>query len=197
MVSYWKEADQYFFGTFDKKKENSIYQTIIKIWIDLIEKNINQIGLLDDSFKKLENIGWLNDPPRIIFNTTIEENNKILFFKRDQKHFPKIIKIFSLMKNNQNYIDDIKEFSDHVIYLNSDTLLKPNDKIKLDILIISGHPTSAPIQRILRLKNKVLKNIIEKIQYGEKGNADTFWKNWKEQVKTARDQTGINIIIKE
>lgn len=92
------------------------------------------------------------------------------------------------MKNNCNYLKDIESSNWNNIKIINNSIIKPGDEVIINCLIMSGHPTHAPFQRMIRFRKNCLKNIIDKINIEEKtGEKDFgFWKLWDKKVVIAK-----------
>ncbi len=56
------------------------------------------------------------------------------------------------------------------------------------MLLMPGHPTHAPIQRILRFRRLTLNDFVVRIREEEKTGVHdfVFWTHWKKQVELAK-----------
>jgi hypothetical protein len=66
------------------------------------------------------------------------------------------------------------------------------EKVEVSVLLMSGHPTHAPIQRILRLRSSVLRPIVNKIIQEESGEKEfnDFWKFRNVSIQEAYKKVG-------
>ena len=183
--------------------EIAIHQSFFQLWVKLIEDNIIEFTLIDDKIKSIENFKWFcnkkkySDGPRSTFRTIIAHGNKINNFSNitgpDKVRLAKIYSIYKVENNienrSENYVNDIMECDWQHVTLSLTSNLNVGDEVEVEALMMSGHPTHAPIQRILRLRSLTLNQIIIKIlEEEESGISDIeFWKIFKHNVETARD----------
>jgi hypothetical protein len=132
-------------------------------------------------------------------------NNTNVVNLQSQRFSPRIARVLSIYKVVNNKIDyeydyknDIKFCEWQAIQM-GDCDLNPGDTVRVESLIMPGHTTHAPIQRIIRLRIKVLKPLIERIQREEEtAERDSeFWKIWKNKVQRSRKVTDLDIKLKE
>ena len=185
----------------------SVHQAIFYIWVDLLEKNIRKFRLIDPSIKKLSDFGWFcsrpkfSEGPKSNFTSVVElneiaNNSRAREIGSDVK--PRIVKVISiyrirdgLIDFSRNFAEDIKALEWQSICLNQDTGLKNGDQVRVSVLLMSGHPTHAPIQRILRLRKHVLQSVIDKILMEENGHTfQSFWLSRNKLVKEAYRKLG-------
>lgn len=155
-------------------EEASVHKEIFDEWTKLLEKNIHKFKKFDSSIKKLSDFGWFCRPPKFsfgpksIFSARVE-CDKIANETKLARHQPRIAKVLSIKKDGINYTNEIKSVDWQKIILNP-YVLKDGDEVRVAVLLMDGHPDSAPIKRIKRLKN-ILKPIIEKIVLEENGES--------------------------
>jgi hypothetical protein len=187
----------------------AVHQSFFHIWLDLLEQNIKFFNKLDSNINNIGDLGWFCHSPKfsggpiIKFNSEIGDKkritNKTEVFQLDgQKHTPRLVKIFSIKKSIDNdlgvdYIKDIKFCEWHSIQLLPNSSLEFGDKVIVEALIMPGHHSHAPIQRIMRLRKNVLGKIINKVIEEElAGKTDiAYWKDWRATVKKAQKIVGL------
>lgn len=178
-----------------KGNEATIHQTIFNLWINEIEKNISEFTKIDKTINKVEDLKWFNkkinnENPRKTFKTTVSKSritSKNEIVDVNSIFVPKIVKVYSIAKvdENNNVIENIKDFMIdgwQGIIINSK--VEDGDIIIVDALFMSGHPTNAPTQRIIRLRKNILSNIVNKIKEEEKSGEidEEFWNNWRNAI---------------
>lgn len=204
MMSHTSDAAPYFFdwvkyegSTKDITKVirgqgGSIHQTIFYKWLDILEKNMDIVSQLKPTIKHLEDFKWFCRPPKftggpvsvfkaiISSKMSIPNNSNIVSNK--SKFMPRLAKILSISAHNKDYVDDIRLLRWNSIHVCNDSNLVPGDIVEIKAIMMPGHCTHAPIQRILRLRSEVLKDIINRIITEDKTNIRNheFWKRRKE-----------------
>lgn len=188
-------------------QEAAVHQAIFHEWMDLLEDNIEEFTKIDPKIKALKDFGWLSRYPKFsggpetTFYAQVDNRNRIPnktpIRKRRSKSMPRLARVCSIRKDGVEHTDDIEVSEWQAIKLKPESSLKSGDKILVEALVMSGHPTHAPIQRILRLRSALLKDIINRILVEEKtGQSDQrFWQAWKRRVDKARNKTGITISL--
>jgi hypothetical protein len=183
----------------------AVHQSIFHEWMTVIESNIEEFTKLDPKTKTLKNFGWFcrcpkfSGGPETLFYSVVDNSRRIVnktpIRESKSENMPRLAKIYSICKNGNDYSDQIEKVEWHAIKLKSTTSLELGDKVLVKALVMSGHPTHAPIQRILRLRALILKDIIDRVLSEERtGQSDQeFWQNWKQKVVKARKN--IEIII--
>lgn len=182
-----------------KGNEATIHQTIFNMWINEIEKNILEFTKIDNTITKIEDLKWFkkkinNDSPRKIFKTNVLKSritSKNEVIDTNSIFVPKIVKVYSIKVINKdgNVIDNIKDFAIEgwqTIIINSK--INGGATVVVDALFMSGHPTNAPTQRIIRLRKNILGNIVNKIKEEEEtGEIDEmFWNNWRNNISLTK-----------
>jgi hypothetical protein len=183
--------------------EIAIHQSFFQMWIKLIEDNIPEFTAVCNKIQSIENFKWFcnkkkySDGPRSTFRTTVVRGNKINNFSNitgpDKVRLAKIYSIYKIEENNantfKNYATDVIECDWQNVTLSLSSDLNTGDEVEVEALMMSGHPTHAPIQRILRLRSLTLNKIIIKILEEEAvGISDVeFWKTFRHDVETSRD----------
>lgn len=223
MMEYWEDAYKYFFewqvgerdmskaemlkypGQTKKKitevmrgQEVAIHQSFFHIWMKLIEENINEFNSINPNIKELKDFKWFwhkcPGGPILTFKTRVEEDVKIL---KQQPEIEKLrfAKIYSIFKEDKNYTNDILNCEWQVIKLKKESSLRVDDIVEVKALFMSGHPTHAPIQRILRLRSMILYDFIVKIlEEEDTGKSDlVYWSSWRKAVEKARLTTGLSL----
>lgn len=220
LEKHWKDAVCYLFSTAtftDKNnrkvingvrgQDNAIHQEIWSCLVGVIEQNIKLFQNLN--INSLDDIKWFAKQPlftagpRDVFKAVVDENQKICNNTNIQqigsKHKPRLAKIFSIFKiideninTDYNYVQDVKKYGWHNIQL---TNLQKGEVVQVECLVMSGHPTHAPIQRIIKLKRDVLAPFIKRIvEEEDAGQIDKdFWCKFYKDVNEAREKTGIKI----
>jgi hypothetical protein len=187
--------------------EVAIHFSFFQEWLKVIESNIEEIKNVNPHIKGLKDFKWFcrqpkfTGGPKSTFSSVVDSRGCIASKTRIRPNrttcanIPRIVKIYAIYKiingiidRGTNYIDEVEMHDWHSIRLISDSSLNEGDKVRVKALMMSGHPTHAPIQRIIRLRSVILKNIIDKIRREEStGDIDSlFWEAWKNRVGTAR-----------
>jgi len=208
IIKYNQDANNYFFNYKTDKntrgEEVSVHQTIFYEWMRLLENNIKEFTKLDPKIKFLKDFGWFcrkpkfTDGPKTEFYSIVDEKYTILnntsIKQKNSKNKPRLVRVYSIKKNGVEFINDVDYIEWNAIKLKQ-TNLKVGDEVFVEAIVMSGHHTHSPIQRILRLRSSL--NIIDKIlEEEETGNSDqAFWKFWKQKVKKARKETGITVLL--
>lgn len=194
----------------------SIHQSLFYTWMNILENNISKFNRFDSNIQSLKNFKWFCRPPKFsggplsVFVSKVNSklkipNNSDIIDLRSRKFSPRIAKIYSIYKISNgkiiyeyNFKNDIKFCEWQSIQLKN-CRLKPGDTVRVGALMMSGHTTHAPIQRIIRLRTKILGPLIQRIQKEEEaGERDlNFWNIWENRVIRARKVTGIDIKLKE
>lgn len=241
MKRYWQDALNYFFDckkgerimseleknlypgqikknttTVHRGEEASIHQAIFHIWMDKLEKNINEFTTRNPGIKYIGDFNWFCKPPDFngpesTFQIEIGPKMKIangskIICNKPQKFDPRIARIISIYKvvdgvtdYSKNYMDQIKTQEWQFIKMSLSSGLNVGDKVEVKALLMPGHTTHAPIQRIIRLRTMILSSIINRIKLEEEsGNRDAkFWQTRKNIVLQARKITNINTTLEE
>lgn len=215
MNRYNKDAVFYLFSNekIIRGKEASIHHSFFNIWMDVLEKNISDFNKF--GIEKLEDFKWFSRKPkfsggpRSTFLTEVDSKKRILnktsvVDLSSNKFVPRVAKVFSIYKVTDgktdysiNYINDVKISEWQTIKILPNSSLEIGDNVLVECLIMSGHPTHSPFQRIIRFRKNILKNIITKIKEEEEtGERDMlFWKNWDSKVKFANEKCNLKEIL--
>lgn len=172
----------------------SVHYSIFNIWMNIVENNLDKFNKININIKSLKDFNWFCHPPKfnggpkssfkskINSKMKVNNNSKI----KDKQHKARIGKILGIYKNGEkfNYINEIKSAEFNSIQF-KENLLKPNDIVRIEALFLDGHPTCSVIQRIIRLRKKYLKNIIEQIKKEEETGIRNvvFWNKWIKKIK--------------
>jgi hypothetical protein len=242
MSKYWADAFRYFFGGSTdhrdmtakemlrypgctKKKvtnilrgqEVAVHHSFLRIWMDVLESNIDALSRLDSSISGLKDLKWFCRSPKfsggpestfrsqVDFKRRVPNKSRIqpTDSKRPAPRLARIIHIYKVEDNvvcrDRDYVDDVRACEWHAIQLNPKSDLNQGDKVCVTTLMMPGHPTHAPIQRILRLRSKVLSPIVSQVLEEEKlGTRDTdFWNRRKETVNRAMNDEQIASFLRE
>lgn len=179
-------------------QSGSIHQSIFHIWMNVIEKNMNKIRELRPDIKNIWDFKWFCRPPKFsggpisVFDAeissrmSIPNNSDIKQLKGNIK--PRMAKILSIRAHNKDYVEDVRLLRWRSIHISPRSELKPKDSVKVEAIMMSGHCTHAPIQRILRLRSSIFKDIINRVIKEEKtGERDIyFWKSRNKKLERAR-----------
>lgn len=179
-------------------QEIAIHQSFFQVWLEIIEENIEDFSKINENIKDIKDIKWFCQKPKFprgpieTFMSTVDSRNYIINnVESNSKIKPRMVKIYSIRK-----IDDGEDFSNEVefcdwqhIKLKKGSNLKVGDKVLVEVLMMPGHPTHAPIQRILRLRSQILHDFVVRLKEEEKiGSANNvFWNTWRRQVDKARE----------
>lgn len=187
--------------------EAAVHQAIFHEWLKVLEDNIAEFTELDRKIRSLKDFRWFarcpsfSGGPETIFYAVVDSGGKIPnqtpIRKRGSKKIPRLAKICSIRLDGKECIQDMESSEWQAIKLKPDAKLKAGDKVLVEALVMSSHPTHAPIQRVLRLRSMLLKDIINKILLEERTGQTNkeFWQIWKRRVKNARKKTGITFAL--
>ena len=181
---------------------------LINNFIDKIE--VDEIISFDDTHIKNTDIRKLED---VVVKGTISKSESDIYYLNllvagtmilpcaitlEDTEYPfsiEISEIFSdieekeerYFKINGNSIDIMSIIWQNIV-LDINCGLKKGDSVIVEALIMSGHPTHAPIQRIIRLRTTILKPIIEIIKQEEQFGIRNkeFWNDWENRVKQSQ-----------
>jgi len=185
--------------------EAAIHFSFLQEWFKMIENNIHKLHKIDPNTKDLKDLSWFccrpkfSGGPKITFVSSVDSNgriaNKTRVRSKTSSHTPRMVKIYSIYKTSDryyNHVNSVNSYDWQSIRLSKDSILIPGDKVKVEALIMSGHPTHAPIQRIIRLRSMILQSIINRILNEEMtGDSDSlFWDSWRKRAELARNKTG-------
>jgi len=185
-------------------QEVPIHRYIFQKWLSLLEENISEFRRFG-SIMKLEDFPWFcrkpkfSNGPRSTFRSVVR-NGKIANMTNivpinEKGPTPRLAKIYSIFRFNEgqidrshNFVSDIKDCEWHVVKIKPKSNLCNGDQVRVEALMLPGHQTHAPIQRILRLRSLVLNDIICRVldeeATGER-NVE-FWKDWEYKVNIAK-----------
>lgn len=190
-------------------QEMAIHQSFFKTWMDLLEENISVFTDVNSSIKALEDFPWFCHPPkfnggpRATFIGKVDSCMKVknetpISSKRKGDPKPRLARLlnFAQEEGKISCMDHVKACEWQAIRLHPMSSLRPGTTMRVEALFMPGHPTHAPIQRILRLRRKVLSKIIEKIQEEEKtGVSDVdFWRSRKKLVDEVKPTVDLTIL---
>lgn len=208
----------------DKKKmtviprgqEVSIHQSLFHTWMNVLERHIKDFENKGSQIHSLKDFNWLCRPPKYTggpestFYSVVNSKMRIINQSEitsiePQRFEPRIARVLSIYKVENktvcdvNLVDKIKFCEWQAIRMEDNSGLKPGDMVRVKVLLMPGHTTHAPIQRIIRLRTMVLSSIINRIKSEDienKRDVD-FWNRRKSLVQKSRESTGINICLKE
>lgn len=197
-------------------QEVSIHQSLFHNWMNVLERHIKDFENKGQQIKSLKDFGWLcrapqyTDGPESTFYSVVNSKMRIINQSeitsvKPQRFAPRIARVLSIHKviNNtisgENLVDKIKFCEWQAIRMEDNSGLKCGDVVKVKALLMPGHTTHAPIQRIIRLRTMTLKPIIDRIRAEELENKRDidFWQRRKILVQNSREITGINFCLKE
>lgn len=223
---FWNFAPDYFFYkmkepeilystekyTLDVLCPNNIHKTMFDIWLIVINNNLDELRKFKP-INGIEELKWFCRMPdfsggpidtfitEVTENNRIKNNSKIVDLKSDKWNI-RIGKVLSISKieNEEFFPIDFSEnnltttWQD--IIIKQDEKLKPGDVVSVSSIMMSGHPSHAPIRALLRVRSDILFNISSRIVEEERAKRDiNFWNFRKERVKTARNITKIDIRV--
>jgi hypothetical protein len=163
-----------------------------------MEENIEDFTKINENIKDIKDIKWFCQKPKFpngpveTFMSTVDDKNYIINnVESNSKIKPRMAKIYSIKKvgEDKDYSNEIESYGWQYIKLKKDSCLKKGDNVLVEILVMPGHPTHAPIQRILRLRSQILNSFIIRLKEEEQtGNANNvFWNTWVKQIDKARE----------
>lgn len=190
-------------------QEVAIHQSFFTMWLDLLEENIDSFTMIDSKIKDLKDFRWFcqrpkfSSGPRSTFFAVVDSNFKVrnessIVPSSPKRPKPRIARLYSIYKVvddapdlSQNLIGCVRSVEWQAIKMNRSDVC-PGDRVQVDALMMPGHPTHAPIQRIIRLRKRTLSPIINRIiKEEESSNIDNeFWKARKRQVDIAKLKIG-------
>jgi len=188
-------------------QEAAVHQAIFHEWMTVLENNIGGFNKLDSKIRSLKDFGWFcrypkfSGGPETLFYSTVDDRKRIVnktpIRERRSKNIPRLARVHAMRKDGNDCSDQIEVVEWQAIKLKSTTDLNPGDKVLIEALVMSNHPTHAPIQRILRLRSVFFKNIINRILTEERTGQSNqeFWQAWKHRVEKAREEVGITIML--
>lgn len=176
-------------------QEVAIHQSFFHVWLNVVEENINDFNRINPDIKDIKDLKWFCHFPKFPgpVSTFVSEvdSKKCIVNNTDfvAAIKPRLVRIYSICKEGEdkNYIEDIERCNWQSIKLRKDSELAIGDKVTIEALMMPGHPTHAPIQRILRLRSLILHSFVVRIKKEEKsGNIDSaFWNVRKKQAEKA------------
>lgn len=184
----------------------AVHQSFFQVWMDLLERNIDLFASLDSSISDISDFGWFCRRPKFTGGPVSRFRSEVGGKRRAPNRteiiqsdgcglVPRLARVLSIHKvidgmvdRGYNYISDIKFCEWHAVQLLPDSPLKPGDIVEIEALVMPGHHTHAPIQRILRLRKNVLGRIIARVAEEERtGVTDTaYWTSWRNAVRKAQ-----------
>lgn len=178
-------------------QEIAIHQSFFYEWMETIDNNISQFTKLDNRIQALSDLKWFCKAPRFpdgpisTLTMVVDEKKEITnTIDYGSVRKPRFVKIYSILNENETkeYVGDINFIEWHTIKLNDFSELKEGDVVKVKVLLMPGHPTHAPIQRILRFRRLTLNDFVVRIREEEKTGVHdvVFWTHWKKQVEIAK-----------
>lgn len=179
-------------------QDSSIHQSIFYTWMDILEESMDRITKMRPQVKSLQDLKWFCEPtkfsggPKSVFKAevsskmSISNNSNIKPIKG--KIRPRLARILSISAHNKDYTEDVRLLRWHSIHISHESELKPGDVVKVEAIMMPGHCTHAPIQRILRLRSMTLKDIINRIIMEEKTDTrdNSFWEERKIVLEKAK-----------
>jgi hypothetical protein len=179
-------------------QEVAIHQSFFQVWLKVMEENIEDFTKINENIKDIKDIKWFCQKPKFpngpveTFMSTVDDKNYIINnVESNSKIKPRMAKIYSIKKvgEDKDYSNEIESYGWQYIKLKKDSCLKKGDNVLVEILVMPGHPTHAPIQRILRLRSQILNSFIIRLKEEEQtGNANNvFWNTWVKQIDKARE----------
>lgn len=187
-------------------RDVAVHQSFFQTWMDLLERNIDLFARLDPAIDDLGSFGWFCRPPKYTGGPVSEfvseiggrmkiPNRTKVRLVNSQNNTPRLARILSIHKmvdgvpdRSYNYVSDVRLCEWHAVRLSPDSRLKIGDQVVVRALVMPGHHTHAPIQRMLRLRKDTLGGIIAKVAEEEKtGTSDAaYWASWKDAVRKAQ-----------
>jgi len=187
----------------------SVHQAIFHFWMDILEENMSNFKIISN-VKHLKDFNWFckgkKYPNGPIYNFTSKvKNGKIsntLNIGVEERFQPRIAKVLCLFLKNsldENLIDEIFRVEWQTIILENSLKLKDGDEVLVTALMMPGHTTHAPIQRIIRLRKYVLLPVINQILIEEEtGNINkSFWQKRTKKLDKAKSIVSKESIIKK
>jgi len=198
-------------------QEVSIHQSLFHNWMNILEKHIKDFAKTGSKIQSIKDFGWFCRAPKYTggpestFCSIVNSKMRILnqsniTSSQPQRFTPRIARVLSIHKiknkvvdQSVNYVNGIKFCEWQAIRMEDFSGLKPGDLVKVKVLLMPGHTTHAPIQRIIRLRTMVLSPIIDRIKNEELENKRDidFWQRRKNLIQKSREMTGINLCLKE
>lgn len=195
-------------------REIAIHQSFFHMWMNVLDHNIENFQNVGSGIRNLGDFKWFcrapkfSGGPKSTFRSEVDSKkriaNKTNIVEIKSKRFdPRLGVVLSIYKVENgvvnydcNYVSDIKFSEWQVIRMTNECSLNPGDIVRVEALIMPGHPTHSPFQRMMRLRTAVLGPIINRVIAEEKnGERDIlFWKNWNQNVKKACESSDLDIL---
>jgi hypothetical protein len=188
-----------------KGSRGSIHQSVLRAWLRRIEAALPELRKAKGGrFRSLADLKWLCQPPkykggpRSVFEAELEHGLRLpnaSMVGRKAKHRPRLAWIMSLKsESGADVMRHMRDCEWHAVYMDPASGLRPGQKIKVEALMMPGHPWHAPIKRIVRLRTSALAPIAERIRREEEtGETDAeFWTGWRKRAETAMARAGID-----
>lgn len=188
-------------------QEMAVHQAIFHEWMDLLDDNIGEFTKISPRIRSIKDFSWFCRQPKFtggpetIFYAKVNERRRIPNIspirQKRSKVLPRLARVCAIRKDGEDFTEDVGVVEWRAIRLKPDSLLRPGDKVLVEALVMSGHPSHAPIQRILRLRSLLLKDMINRILEEEKTckSDKRFWESWRRRVDRARKLTGITVSL--
>jgi hypothetical protein len=192
--------------TTQRGTEAAIHLSFFKEWLNVVEDNFTEITKVDYKIKDIKDISWFcrrpkfSGGPKSTFVAEIDERKQIanktrIRSKTGSKYVPRIAKvcsIYNIQNSYKNYIKEVDTYEWQSIKLKQNSVLQPGNKVRVEVLVMPGHPSHAPIQRIIRLRSMTLQSIINRVLNEENtGISDSlFWSSWRNRVESAKSRVG-------
>ena len=186
-------------------QEAAIHQTVLHAWIRRIAHNIPKIRKMSGSkISSISDLKWLchtpkyRSGPRSVFTATVEPGSYVPNTSRIAPRNPALPKprlawIISMRREEPDgWGSDISEFISACewqgLRISSQADVKPGDRVRVEALMMPGHPCHAPIQRVIRMRTGFFAPIVNKIREEEQhGERDpSFWRKWRKSVEAAK-----------
>jgi hypothetical protein len=188
-------------------EEVSVHQAIFQAWMDELENGMDRFRRLDSGIRSLADLKWFcrqpkySGGPKSTFRSEVDQRfkipNRTTVVSLDGGHKPRLARILSIYRldsgvpdRTYNHVRDIEMCEWHAVRMKRSSVLKPGDKVRVEALVMPGHHTHAPIQRIIRLRTTVLHNticrILEEEQSGIKDSS--YWNERSRSVAAVRSR---------
>jgi hypothetical protein len=186
-------------------QEVAIHKSLFQVWIDLLEENINDFNTINPKIVSVSDLKWFCREPKFSGGPMSTFTDVVCDRKITNKspivgpNGTRIAKVYSVYKIVDGQADKSINYVNSIIYSDWQTIefgkdFCDGDVVEIEALMMSGHTTHTPIQRILRLRSLILHDFVVKIlEEVETGNTDvSFWKNWKINVDSARKKLNLD-----
>jgi hypothetical protein len=183
-------------------QEIAIHQSFFQVWLKVIEENISDFCVINENIKDIKDLKWFCQKPKFS-NGPVQTFMSIVDFRNyitnnaefDSKIKPRMVKVYSLKKigDDTDYSEDIEMCDWQHLKLKKNSRLSVGDNVLVEALMMPGHPTHAPIQRILRLRSQILYSFVVRLKEEEKTGVanNVFWNTWRKQADKARELINI------